>query len=65
MSTHLSVSAWWSNAWGRGEGLDALLIMMSYTDGSEVRTGDLVSLHFRTYTGVVQHIIDLPSEIKA
>lgn len=36
---------------------------MHYPDGSEIRVGDAVLLHHRTYTGVVQHIIMTPDEI--
>ncbi|HEX8310230.1 MAG TPA: hypothetical protein VF614_02860 [Chthoniobacteraceae bacterium] len=39
--------------------------MITYPDGSEVRVGDSVELHHRTYTGIVRHIIDSPNEIKA
>ena len=39
--------------------------MILYPDGSEVRVGDAVSLHHRTYTGIVRHIIDSPAVIDA
>lgn len=38
--------------------------MIVYPDGVEVRVGDSVLLHHRAYTGVVQHVIDLPEEIE-
>src|ERR1035437_7113830 len=39
--------------------------MILYPEGTEVRIGDAVLLHHRTYTGTVQHIIDSPAEVES
>jgi hypothetical protein len=39
--------------------------MIVYPDGSEVRVGDAVALHHRTYTGTIRHIIDSAPDVDA
>jgi len=38
--------------------------MISYPNSTEVRVGDSVLLHHCAYTGIVQHIIDLPADLQ-